>query len=58
MSLSAAILDLQNIDTFCYYHVYLIGILCRLDLPTIQENLRLAFDFANKYTPEVPFLLQ
>ena len=50
--------DLQNIDTFCYYHVYLIGILCRLDLPTIQENLRLAFDFANKYTPEVPFLLQ
>ena len=53
-----AALHQAGIDTFCYYHVYLIGILCRLDLPTIQENLRLAFDFANKYTPKVPFLLQ
>lgn len=50
--------DLQDIETFCYYHVYLIGLLCRLDQATIEENLACAFDFANRHTPEVPLLLR
>lgn len=50
--------DLRNIENFCYYHVYLIGLLCRLDQATIEENLTYAFDFANRHTPEVPLLLQ
>jgi len=50
--------DIQDIDTFCYYHVYLIGLLCRLDQATIDENLKKAFAFANAHVPEVPYFLQ
>lgn len=42
---------IYTVDKFCYYHVYLIGCLCRLDETTIRENIRLAFDFADKHTP-------
>lgn len=42
---------LLSIDRFCYYHVYLIGCLCRLDEATIKENIQLAFDFCDAHTP-------
>ena len=50
--------DLRDIRTFCYYHVYLIGVLCRLDQATIEENLAWAFEFADRHTPQVPLLLK
>lgn len=38
---------------FCYYHVYLLGILCKLDEQTIQENIQDAFDFVNRHPLQI-----
>lgn len=38
-----------TIDRYCYYHVYLISCLCRLDNKTTEESIRLAFDFADRH---------
>lgn len=38
-----------SLDQYCYYHIYLIGLLCRLDEITIQENIKSAFDFADRH---------
>lgn len=44
---------LLTLDQYCYYHIYLIGILCKLDEMTIQENIQNAFEFANSHIPEI-----
>lgn len=44
---------LFTVDCFCYYHVYLIGTLCRLNIETIRENIDLAFEFADTHFPPV-----
>ena len=41
--------DLLSVDQFCFYHVYLIGLLSRLDEFTIRENIRAAFAFADAH---------
>lgn len=41
--------DLMSIDKFCYYHVYLVGTLARLDEYTIRENIQKAFAFADDH---------
>lgn len=43
----------MTLRQFCYYHVYLIGILCKLDELTIQENIRDAFDFIDRHPLEI-----
>lgn len=40
-----------TLDQFCYYHVYLLGCLCKLDEQTIQENIQDAFAFADSHQP-------
>lgn len=40
---------IMTLDQYCYYHIYLLGILCKLDEETIQENIRLAFAFADSH---------
>lgn len=42
---------LFTIDSFCYYHVYLMGTLCRLNIETIRENIAWAFEFADNHEP-------
>lgn len=42
-----------SINRFVYYHLYLIGILCKLDEKTISENIQSADDFVSKHTPPV-----
>lgn len=44
---------LLSLDQYCYYHIYLIGILCKLDEMTIQENIQNAFYFANSHKPVI-----
>ena len=44
---------IMTLRQFCYYHVYLIGILCKLDELTIQENIRDAFDFIDRHPLEI-----
>ncbi len=46
----------MTLDQYCYYHVYHIGILCRLDEMTIQENIRNAFAFADSHQPPKHFI--
>ncbi|MCI8607756.1 MAG: hypothetical protein HFG72_13445 [Hungatella sp.] len=46
----------MTIDEYCYYHLYHMGILCRLDELTIQENIRQAFDFADSHQPPTHFV--
>lgn len=41
----------STINQFCYYHISLIGSLCRLDETTIQANIKLAFAFADSHEP-------
>lgn len=41
----------MTLDEYCYYHIYHIGVLCKLDELTIQENIRDAFAFANSHHP-------
>jgi len=41
---------------FCYYLSYLIGIHSRLDEATIQKNIKLAFEIADKNVPAIHFL--
>lgn len=43
--------ELFTIDKFCYYHVYLIGCLSKLDEKTIKDNIEAAFLFADEHTP-------
>lgn len=40
---------LLTVEKFCYYHIYLMGCLSRLDEATIRENIRLAFAFADSH---------
>lgn len=40
-----------TLDQYCYYHIYLLGCLCKLDEQTIQENIRAAFAFADSHEP-------
>lgn len=47
-----------SLDQYCYYHIYLIGILCRLDEMTIQENIRKAFSFTNLHQPRVDSIFE
>lgn len=46
----------MTIDEYCYYHLYHMGIPCRLDELTIQENIRQAFDFADSHQPPTHFV--
>ncbi len=48
----------MTLDQYCYYHIYLIGALCKLDELTIQENIRSAFRFADAHEPEVDSIFQ
>lgn len=41
--------SIMTLREFCYYHIYLIGILCKLDEQTIQENIQSAFDFVDRH---------
>lgn len=46
---------LLTLDKFCYYHVYLIGMLSRLSDEEITSGIDAAFKFANTYhPPKVP----
>lgn len=45
--------ELLTLDQYCYYHIYLIGVLCKLDEATIQENIQNAFAFADSHEPEI-----
>ena len=49
--------QLLPIDKFCYYHIYLMGLLARLDLATVEENIGFAFAFANSHSPPTTPLL-
>lgn len=42
-----------TLDQYCYYHIYLLGSLCKLDEMTIQENIAAAFQFADSHEPPV-----
>lgn len=42
---------LLNLDKYCYYHVYLIGALSRLEEEEIATSIETAFQFANKNKP-------
>ncbi|OUN86923.1 MULTISPECIES: TetR family transcriptional regulator [Eubacteriales] len=45
------------IDRYCYYHVYHMGLLARLDEATITRDIQDAFAFADAHTPPtVPIL--
>ena len=48
----------MTLDQYCYYHIYLIGALCKLDEQTIQENIRAAFQFADTHDPETNSIFQ
>lgn len=41
--------DLMTIDQYCHYHIYLLGLLARLDEHTVRENIGYAFDFADSH---------
>lgn len=41
----------MTVDEYCYYHIYHIGLLCKLDELTIQENIQEAFKFADSHQP-------
>lgn len=41
--------NFMTLHQYCYYHIYLIGVLCKLDEQTIQENIRDAFDFVERH---------
>ncbi len=45
--------EVFTLDQYCYYHIYLLGVLCKLDEMTIQENIRDAFAFANVHTLDI-----
>jgi hypothetical protein len=45
-------------DRFVYYHIYLIGMLARLDEATIQENIRGAFEFADSHPAPSIYMLE
>ncbi len=47
-----------SLDQYCYYHLYHIGILCKLDEVTIQENIQKAFQFADTHTPPEHFVFR
>ncbi len=49
---------LMTLDQYCYYHIYLIGALCKLDEETIQENIKSAFAFANSHEPKLDSIFQ
>jgi len=38
----------MSVDKYCYYYVYMIGLLSRLDEATINKNADLAFEFLDK----------
>lgn len=42
-----------TLDQYCYYHIYLLGILCKLDEMTIQENIKDAFAFADSHPLDI-----
>jgi len=42
---------LTNIDKYCHYHIYTMGILSRIDMMTVSQNIELAFEFANQNEP-------
>ncbi len=47
--------ELFTVDKFCYYHVYLLGCLSRLDEATIRENIEYAFEFTRTFpAPVIP----
>lgn len=48
----------MTLDQYCYYHIYLIGALCKLDELTIQENIHSAFRFADAHELEVDSIFQ
>lgn len=41
----------MDLDLYCYYHIYLQGLLCQVDETTIQEHIKSAFAFANTHQP-------
>lgn len=41
----------MTLDEYCYYHIYLLGVLCQIDEVTIQEHIEGAFEFANTHEP-------
>jgi hypothetical protein len=47
-----------TVDKYCYYHVYLLGELSKLDEATIQRHITQAFDFANSHDMPIIYLLE
>lgn len=47
-----------SLDQYCYYHIYLVGSLCKLDEETIQDNIRTAFAFADARQVEVDSIFE
>ena len=41
----------MTLDDYCYYHIYLLGTLCKLDEATMDENIREAFEFTRRHAP-------
>ncbi len=49
--------DNMTVDKCCYYFMYLLGVLSRLDEATIQRNVEKAFEFIDKHEyPQNPFV--
>jgi len=48
----------MDIGKYCYYNVYLIGLLARLDEATIQKNIHGAFEFTDSHDSPTVYLLQ
>ncbi len=47
----------MTVDKCCYYFMYLLGVLSRLDEATIQRNVERAFEFIDKHEyPKNPFV--
>lgn len=46
------------IDKYCYYHVYLLGALSKLDEATIQKNFSCVFTFAYSHDLPTIYLLE
>ena len=48
---------IMSVDKYCYYYVYLLGLLSKLDESTIQKNITRAYEFlSNHNTPVIDLL--
>jgi len=47
-----------DIHQFAYYHMYLIGLLAKLDETTIQNNICDAFAFADSHPAPTIYMLE